>query len=90
MESNLKKLYILKSEEIPDDTKILSEHNITDERFDSLENLHQINRYEIEMEYGINSIAYLFLPDKSNDVLVIYHQGHAGDFVEGFETINNL
>ena len=82
--------FIWKSEEIPDDTKILSEHNITDERFDSLENLHQINRYEIEMEYGVNSIAYLFLPDKSNNVLVIYHQGHAGDFVEGFETINNL
>jgi len=82
--------FIWKSEKIPNDTKIISVQNFTDGRFNSLDNLKQINRYEIEMEYGINSIAYLFLPMTNNDTLVIYHQGHAGDFIEGFDTINYL
>tara|TARA_B100000029_G_scaffold239043_1_gene236123 strand:+ start:2863 stop:3996 length:1134 start_codon:yes stop_codon:yes gene_type:complete len=82
--------FIWKSEKIPTDSKIILKSDFSDERFSSLENLQQINRYEIEMEYGINSVAYLFLPNVRNDVLVIYHQGHAGDFIEGFDTIDSL
>ena len=40
------------------------------------------------MEYGINSIAYLFLPENSNGKIIIYHQGHDGDFIIGKENIN--
>ena len=32
------------------------------------------------MEHGINSIAYFFTPYESNNKLIIYHHGHAGDF----------
>ena len=39
------------------------------------------------MEYGIDSKAYLFLPKIQNENLIIYHQGHSGDFYNGKETI---
>ena len=39
------------------------------------------------MEYDVNSISYLFVPESSNNKLVIYHQGHAGDFYKGKDII---
>ena len=39
------------------------------------------------MEYGINSISYLFIPEQSNEKLILYHQGHGGDFILGKKTI---
>ena len=39
------------------------------------------------MEYGINSISYLFIPEQSNEKLILYHQGHEGDFLLGKDTI---
>jgi len=60
---------------------------ISDNRYDNLENLKEIERIEVIMEYDVNSIAYLFVADNSIGELIIYHQGHSGDFVNGFETI---
>jgi hypothetical protein len=39
------------------------------------------------MEYGINSVSYLFIPEQSNEKLILYHQGHGGDFILGKNTI---
>ena len=39
------------------------------------------------MEYGINSVSYLFIPKQSNEKLILYHQGHNGDFLLGKDTI---
>ena len=39
------------------------------------------------MEHGVNSIAYFFTPHESNNKLIIYHHGHAGDFVLERNTI---
>jgi len=50
-------------------------------------NLRKIDQITINMEYGVNSISYLFIPESSNNKLIIYHQGHAGDFYKGKETI---
>ncbi len=63
------------------------ENNINDERYSDMKNLKSIDKLTINMDYKINSIAYLFLPERSNDSLVIYHQGHKGDFFLGKETI---
>lgn len=63
------------------------ENNIDDSRYSDLENLERIDKITIYMDYGINSIAYIFLPEKSNNNLIIYHQGHKGDFIHGKETI---
>lgn len=59
-----------------------------DERYSELKNLERIDRIEVTMDYGLNSVAYHFLPvNQSSNELIIYHQGHRGDFVLGKETI---
>ena len=63
------------------------ESNISDSRYDNFQNLKRIDQLTIEMEYGINSISYLFIPEKSNEKLILYHQGHGGDFILGKNTI---
>ena len=40
------------------------------------------------MEYGISSYPNLFHPVEKNNKLLIYHQGHAGDFILGKKTIS--
>jgi hypothetical protein len=61
---------------------------ITDSDFTSLNNLKQIDRLTIDMDFGLQSIAYHFIPTKSNNELAVYHQGHDGNFSVGIETIN--
>ena len=63
------------------------ETNISDSNYKDLQNLKRIDRLTVEMEYGINSISYLFIPEQSNEKLILYHQGHGGDFLLGKNTI---
>jgi len=56
------------------------DENIFDEKLNTLNNLKNIDKITIEMEYDVNSIAYLLIPEKSNQKLIIYHHGHGGDF----------
>ena len=76
------------NDQVPYSSTILVDENIVDERYQNLSNLKSIHRLTISMEYSVNSISYLFLPENSNDKLIIYHQGHGGDFVNGKETID--
>jgi hypothetical protein len=77
-------------------TKIIE--NISDQKF-NMNNIQRIDKIIIEMDYGVNSIAYIFFPKttinsekNSNDnSLIIYHQGHKGDFtIYGKDTIEKL
>ena len=63
------------------------ESDISDSRYSDFQNLKRIDRLTVEMEYDINSISYLFIPEKSNEKLILYHQGHGGDFILGKDTI---
>ena len=63
------------------------ETNISDSNYKDFQNLKRIDRLTVEMEYGINSISYLFIPEQSNEKLILYHQGHGGDFLLGKNTI---
>jgi len=63
------------------------ETNISDSSYKDFQNLKRIDRLTVEMEYGINSISYLFIPEQSNEKLILYHQGHSGDFLLGKDTI---
>ena len=63
------------------------EINISDSNYKDFQNLKRIDRLTVEMEYGINSISYLFIPEQSNEKLILYHQGHGGDFLLGKNTI---
>ncbi len=61
--------------------------DISDSRYDDFQNLKRIDRLTVRMEHGINSISYLFIPEQSNGKLILYHQGHSGDFILGKNTI---
>ncbi len=63
------------------------ETNITSQEYLNFKNLHSIDKITIEMDYGVDSVAYFFKPNVSNDKLIIYHQGHGGDFSKGKNTI---
>ena len=75
---------------VPYSSSISIDKNIKDDRYQNLSNLQSIDKLNIEMDYQINSIAYLFLAENSNNNLVIYHQGHAGDFIAGKDSIEFL
>jgi len=62
-------------------------NNITDSRYNDLENIRKIDEIIITMDNDINSISYFFHPKNSNNKLLIYHEGHAGDFFNGKNTI---
>lgn len=80
--------YIWKQNNFPYDIMPSNiENDIKDERYLDLQNLAQINKITTSMDYGVKSYSYLFLADKSNNKLIIYHQGHDGDFILGKNTI---
>ena len=62
--------------------------DIEDLRFSEIKNLERIDKIIIDMEHGISSYPYLFHPIEKNNKLLIYHQGHAGDFIFGKKTIS--
>jgi hypothetical protein len=66
--------------------------DITDDRYAEMykTSLRQIDKLTINMDYGLNSIVYHFLPEEANSKLFIYHQGHRGDFIQGKDTIKAL
>ena len=74
------------STKLPD----LVENDISDSRYSDLKNLQRIDKISIIMDYNVNSIAYLFLAEQSNENLVIYHQGHKGDFINGKDAIKSF
>ena len=78
--------YIWK-DQIPTKLPTNIEEHFIDDTFSDIKNLKRVDKITIEMEYGINSIAYFFTPHESNNKLIIYHHGHAGDFVLERNTI---
>ena len=71
--------YIWK-DQIPTKLPTNIEELFIDDTFSDIKNLKRQDKITIEMEHGINSIAYFFTPYESNNKLIIYHHGHAGDF----------
>ena len=78
--------YIWGDEGFPSEAPEVVE-NIVDERYAGLRNLKEIHKLTINMEWGLVSIAYHFVPTKSNNQLIVYHQGHRGDFIAGINVI---
>ena len=66
---------------LPKDQPAKVEKAIHDERYAKLDNLKQIDRVTVNMEWGLTSTAYHFIPAQANGKLIIYHGGHDGDFV---------
>jgi hypothetical protein len=78
------------SRTLPLDTLPRIDKDVSDERYHDLVNVRRIDRLTVEMDFGLRSVCYHFLPKGSNGHLVIYHQGHRGDFFLGKHLISNL
>lgn len=61
-----------------------------DSRYAHIDALAGIDKLIITMEFGLESVAYLFIPKIPNDKFVFYHQGHKGDFHNGKPQIEKL
>jgi hypothetical protein len=75
---------------LPDRLPDLIDPMIYDAEFSGMQDVARIDRLTVKMEYGINSIAYRFVPTKPAGSAVIYHQGHLGHFAHGKHTIKSL
>lgn len=73
---------------LPKDQPASIEKAIEDERYADLDNLKQIDRLTVKMEWGLTSTAYHFVPEQGNGKLLIYHGGHDGDFIVAKELIS--
>ncbi len=61
-----------------------------DVRYEDIPSLVRLDKIVITMEFGIESIAYHFVPQNPNNKVVLYHQGHDGDFFLGKKEIETL
>ena len=82
--------YLWGSNELPKRMPDKIENNFKDSRYSNLKNLKQINRLTIDMEHQMKSIIYFFEPNEKNGKLVIYHEGHGGDWIREIDTIKHF
>ncbi len=66
-----------------------SVYKIEDTEYDNVDNLKNIYKFEINQKYnGIIHFKNVDIhPQVSNQRLLLYHQGHQGDFLRGKETL---
>ena len=62
----------------------------SDSRYDDIASLERIDKLVVEMEFGLESNIYHFIPANPNNRVVLFHQGHAGDFYNSKENITRL
>jgi pimeloyl-ACP methyl ester carboxylesterase len=61
-----------------------------DTRYDGLSALKRIDKLSIAMEFKLDSHVYHFLPHTPNNKVILYHQGHGGDFHRSKDTIDEF
>ena len=64
--------------------------NQEDTRYEDIQSLGRIDKVVVAMEFGLESTAYHFVPKNPNNRVVLYHQGHNGDFIHGKKQIRQL
>jgi hypothetical protein len=67
---------------IPSSLPLAVDKDIADTRYNDISSLSKIDKLSIVMEFGIESHVYHFIPKTPNNKVVLYHQGHEGDFYE--------
>ena len=77
--------YIWNNPELPDDLVTKHKYDVQDSIISKLKNLERIDSFTIEMNHGMNSIAYLFLAENTGNKLIIYHQGHNAISLNDFD-----
>ena len=64
--------------------------NYQDKRYNDMASLQSITKLDVKMDYGLDSKIYHFKPVNGNGSVVLYHQGHNGDFIISKEVIKTL
>ena len=66
--------------------------NFRDSRYSDLyeKSLLKIDYILIDLDFGLQSHIYHFIPKKDKNKLVVFHQGHKGDFIKNKELISEL
>ena len=81
-------LILWNQQSIPNHTPQTIEKFFEDPKYQNMKNLDSIEKIIIDMEFGVNSIAYFFKASDSNNKLIIYHQGHRGVFLKVNNQLN--
>lgn len=68
------------SARLPQSLPASVQQNFIDSRYADIQDLLRIDKLIVQMEFGIESSVYHFIPKKPNNRLVLFHQGHEGDF----------
>jgi hypothetical protein len=76
--------------ELPSSMPTEKVEGFTDERYDDISSLRRIDKLGIVMEFGLESTVYHFFPNTANNKVVLYHQGHRGDFYKSKEQIKGF
>lgn len=65
-------------------------YGVEDDAYIDVSNLKFIEQFEITQKRGVKSIGYILHPKVTNNSLILYHQGHRGDFLNGKETFKHF
>jgi len=68
---------------IPSSLPSMVDNDVKDTRYNDISSLAKIDKISIVMEFGLESHVYHFIPKAPNKKVVLYHQGHEGDFYKG-------
>jgi len=68
---------------LPSSLPSVIENGAKDSRYDDITSLSRIDKLIIVMESGLESHVYHFRSKTPNNKVVLYHQGHDGDFYKG-------
>ena len=79
--------FVWKNKGFPGDIPQNIYRDFKDKRFSGMANLKRIDMINVTMDYNVNSVIYHFVPEKTNNKLILYHEGHDGDFGLGKKSI---
>ncbi len=80
--------FIWKKDTLPATLPHEVEKDFIDKRYQKMKYLKRIDKITIRMEFGLKSVAYHFKSSKkSKDKLMVYVQGHNGDFIYSYTVI---
>ncbi|MFH1744058.1 MAG: hypothetical protein ABIH23_34070, partial [bacterium] len=65
---------------LPDSLPATVEKDFEDSRYADIPGLQRIDKLIVTMNFGLESHIYHFIPKTPNNKVVLYHQGHRGDF----------
>jgi hypothetical protein len=61
-----------------------------DSRYDDLRSMSRVDKIVVAMDFSLESIIYHFVPSHPNGKVILYHEGHNGDFINGWSYINRM